>query len=44
MGLAISANSAGVNLQTEARAVYETVNDLMGTMGLTTQAPYERKQ
>ena len=44
MGLAISANSAGVNLQTEAREVYETVNDLMGTMGLTTQAPYERKQ
>ena len=34
MGLAISANSAGVNLQTEAREVYETVNDLMGTMAL----------
>jgi hypothetical protein len=34
MGLAISANSAGVNLQTEARGVYETVNDLMRTMGL----------
>ena len=34
MGLAISANSAGVNLQTEARGVYETVNDLMRRMGL----------
>ena len=34
MGLAISANSAGVNLQTEAREVYETINDLMGRMGL----------
>ena len=34
MGLAISANSAGVNLQAEARGVYETVNDLMRTMGL----------
>ena len=34
MGLAISANSEGVNLQKEARGVYETLNDLMRTMGL----------
>ena len=34
MDLAISANSAGVNLQTAAREVYEIVNDLMETMEL----------
>ena len=34
MVLTIFANSAGVNLQMEARELYETINDLMGTMGL----------
>ena len=34
MALAISTNSAGINLQTEAREVYETLNDLMEKMGL----------
>jgi hypothetical protein len=34
LGLAISTNSAGVNLQKEAREVYETINDLMRTMEL----------
>ena len=34
MALAISTNSAGINLQTEAREIYEALNDLMGKMGL----------
>ena len=34
MALAISTNSAGINLQTEAREVYEALNDLIGKMGL----------
>jgi hypothetical protein len=39
MTLAISTNSAGINLQAEARDIFETINDLMETMGL---APEER--
>jgi hypothetical protein len=31
--LAISANSAGINLQAEARDIFETINDLMDAVG-----------
>jgi hypothetical protein len=34
MALALSANSAGINLQTEARDVFDTINDLMEILGL----------
>ena len=33
MALAISANSAGINLQTETRNIFDTVNNLMGILG-----------
>ena len=32
--LAISANAAGINLHGELREVFETINELMRTMGL----------
>jgi hypothetical protein len=32
--LAVAANSAGINLQAEARAVFDVTNDLMAKMGL----------
>jgi hypothetical protein len=43
IALANAANAAGINLHTELKEIFGTVNDVMGAMGLSRDASLERQ-